>query len=71
MEEVNDYPFEYWKYKVGDKVKVSTPGNDYYNGRTGVVDYAEDDIVTVTFDDKKSPKLNNFATFLFKILLSV
>ena len=21
MEEVNDYPFEYWKYKVGDKVK--------------------------------------------------
>ena len=21
MKEVNDYPFEYWKYKVGDKVK--------------------------------------------------
>lgn len=46
--------------KVGDKVKVSTPGNDYYNGRTGVVDYTEDDIVTVKFDDNNSPRLNNF-----------
>ena len=46
--------------KVGDKVKVSTPGNDYYNGRTGVVDYTEDGIVTVKFDDNNSPRLNNF-----------
>lgn len=45
---------------VGDKVKVTTPGNNHYDGRTGVVDYAEDGIVTVKFDDDKSPKLNNF-----------
>lgn len=45
---------------VGDKVKVTTPGNNHYDGRIGVVDYAEDGIVTVKFDDDKSPKLNNF-----------
>ena len=45
---------------VGDKVRVTTPGNNHYDGRTGVVDYAEDGIVTVKFDDNKSPKLNNF-----------
>ena len=46
--------------KVGDNVKVNTPGNDFYNGRTGVVDYTEDGIVTVIFNDDKSPKMNNF-----------
>ena len=46
--------------KVGDKVKVTTPGNNHYDGRTGVVDYTGDGIVTVKFDDNNSPKLNNF-----------
>ena len=27
MEEVNDYPFEHWKYKVGDKVKWKEGGD--------------------------------------------
>ena len=29
MEEVNDYPFEYCKYKVGDKVKWKDGGNQW------------------------------------------
>lgn len=58
--EENDDDYLEESIKVGDNVKVSTPGNNFYNGRTGVVDYVKDDIVTVTFDDKKSPKLNNF-----------
>ena len=29
MEEVNDYPFEHWKYKVGDKVKWKDDGNQW------------------------------------------
>lgn len=57
---VNDDDYLEESIKVGDNVKVLTPGNNFYNGRTGVVDYVKDDIVTVTFDDKKSPKLNNF-----------
>lgn len=59
-ESINESKFMDKAIKVGDKVKVSTPGNDYYDGRTGVVDYAEDDIVTVKFDDNNSPRLNNF-----------
>ena len=46
--------------KVGDKVKVTTPGNNHYDGCTGVVDYTGDGIVTVKFDDNNSPRLNNF-----------
>lgn len=45
--------------RVGDKVKINTPGNNFYNGRTGIVDYI-DDVITVVFNDGKSPKLNNF-----------
>ena len=45
--------------RVGDKVKINTPGNNFYNGRTGTVDYI-DDVITVLFNDGKSPKLNNF-----------
>lgn len=45
--------------RVGDKVKVDVPGNDFYNGRIGIVDYI-DDVITVLFNDGKSPKLNNF-----------
>lgn len=45
--------------QVGDTVKVSTPGNKHYDGRTGIVDYI-DDVITVLFNDGKSPKLNNF-----------
>ena len=29
MEEVNDYPFEHWKYKVGDKVKWKEDGDQW------------------------------------------
>lgn len=46
--------------KAGDNVKVSTPGNAYYDGRTGIVDYVDDGIATVLFDDGHFPKINNF-----------
>lgn len=46
--------------KVGDNVKISTPGNAYYDGRTGIVDYVDDGIATVLFDDGNFPKINNF-----------
>lgn len=45
--------------KVGDRVKVNTPGNDFYNGRIGRVDYL-DKYVNVTFEDEKSPRVNYF-----------
>ena len=45
---------------VGDTVKVNTPGNTYYDGRTGIVDYIDDGIATVLFDDGNFPKMNNF-----------
>lgn len=48
------------KVNIGDTVKVSTPGNMYYDGRTGIVDYVESNIVSVLFDDGKFPKMNNF-----------
>lgn len=45
---------------VGDTVKVNTPGNTYYDGRTGIVDYIDDRVATVLFDDGNFPKMNNF-----------
>lgn len=48
------------KVNIGDTVKVNTPGNMYYDGRTGIVDYVESNIVSVLFDDGKFPKMNNF-----------
>lgn len=45
--------------REGDKVRVSTPGNATYDGRTGVVDWV-DDVVLVIFDDGKKPRMNNF-----------
>ncbi len=45
---------------IGDSVKLSTPGNVYYDGRTGVVDFIDNEIATVLFDDGNFPKMNNF-----------